>query len=175
ATGAGVRTREPYAAARRAAALAALALAQIEADRVHCLGRVDQEAALELPGLALVIASLIAGLEPELVLTHPYEGGHPDHDSTAFATHAALRILEQDGGLRPALLELSSYHVGPRGITPACFLPYAGFAPRVIRLDDGARAIKRRMMACFATQCATLRWFPARIDCLRFASSNNVT
>src|SRR5690606_40421828 len=75
ATAAGVRTREAYAAARRAEALAALALAQIEADRVHCLGRVDQEAALELPGLALVIASLIAGLEPELALTHPYEGG----------------------------------------------------------------------------------------------------
>src|SRR5690606_10189913 len=108
ASSAGCRLSEAYAGARRAGALAALELAQIEADRVHCLGRVDQEAALELPGLALVIASLIAGLEPELVLTHPYEGGHPDHDATAFATHAALRILETDGGPRPAVLELSS-------------------------------------------------------------------
>jgi LmbE family N-acetylglucosaminyl deacetylase len=175
ATAAGFRTREAYAAARRAEALAALALARIEADHVHCLGRVDQEAALELPALALVIASLITGLEPDVVLTHPYEGGHPDHDATAFATHAALRILEQDGAPRPALLELSSYHAGPGGITPASFLPHDGHEPRVIRLDDGARALKRRMFACFATQRATLRWFPIGVECFRLAPPYDFT
>lgn len=175
AAAAGFRTREAYAAARRAEAFAALALARIEADRVHCLGRVDQEAALELPALALVIAALIADLEPELVLTHPYEGGHPDHDATAFATHAALRILERDGAPRPALLELSSYHVGPNGITPACFLPWAGHEPRVLQLDDGARSLKRRMFACFATQRATLRWFPVEVECFRLAPPYDFT
>jgi len=175
ALAAGFRTREAYAAARRAEALAALVLARIEPDRVHCLGRVDQEAALDLPALALVIASLICGLEPDVVLTHPYEGGHPDHDATAFATHAALRLLEEDGAPRPALLELSSYHAGPRGITTARFLPYPGYTPRVIRLDIGARALKRRMMACFATQRPTLRWFPVGVECFRIAPPYDFT
>ena len=39
--------------------------------------------------------------QPDVVLTHPYEGGHSDHDSTAFAVHLAAGILRRDG--RPAL------------------------------------------------------------------------
>lgn len=175
AIAAGFHTREAYAAARRAEALAALALAGVEPGRVHCLHRVDQEAALDLPALALVVAALIAELEPDAVLTHPYEGGHPDHDATAFAAHAAMRILERDGAPRPPLLELSSYHVGPGGITPACFLPYEGCDPRVLTLDAAARTLKHRMFACFASQRATLRWFPVDVECFRVAPPYDFT
>ncbi|HEY8468031.1 MAG TPA: PIG-L family deacetylase [Longimicrobiales bacterium] len=175
ARAAGHRTREAYAAARRQEALAALALAGIPADRVRCLGRVDQQTAFDLPGLTLDLAALFRALAPDLVLTHPYEGGHPDHDAIAFAARAALRILARDGAPCPALLELSSYHAGPRGIATSCFLPYAGHRPRVLSLDPAALLLKRRMLACHASQWRTLRWFTVAVECFRVAPPYDFT
>src|SRR5690606_36929371 len=175
ARAAGFRTREAYAAARREEALAALALAGIPADRVRCLGRLDQQAASDLPGLALELAALLHALAPDLVLAHPYEGGHPDHDAVAFAARAALRILARDGAACPALLELSSYHAGPRGIATSSFLPRAGCPPRVLALDPATRLLKRRMLACHASQWGTLRWFSVAVECFRVAPPYDFT
>ena len=38
--------------------------------------------------LARVLRPLLAGTR--VVVTHAYEGGHPDHDAVAFAVHAAV-------------------------------------------------------------------------------------
>jgi LmbE family N-acetylglucosaminyl deacetylase len=175
ARAAGHRTRETYAAARRQEALAALSLAGIPADRVRCLGRVDQQAAYDLTGLTLDVAALFRALAPELVLTHPYEGGHPDHDAVAFAARAAQRILARNGTPCPALLELSSYHAGPHGIATSSFLPYAGYRPRVLSLAPAALSLKRRMLACHASQWRTLRWFSVSVECFRVAPPYDFT
>ncbi len=44
------------------------------------------------------------------VLTHPYEGGHPDHDATAFAVHRAARC---------PVLEFAGYHAAAASAVPA--------------------------------------------------------
>ena len=88
-------SRDDYACARRAELDAAMALAAVPPDRLLRVGACDQEAIHEAPRIARELALRIGELAPDVVITHPYEGGHPDHDATALATQAAIALLEQ--------------------------------------------------------------------------------
>src|ERR1044071_8925740 len=89
---AGYSSRESYAAARREELAQALDTAGVDRSRIHCLNSVDQEACFHLASLALGLCEILRAAPPDLVLTHAYEGGHPDHDATAFAAHAARAL-----------------------------------------------------------------------------------
>ena len=159
-----------YAAARRCELLAALRLAGIGADRALDFGIPDQQATLDLPGLARRIADLVGEGRPAVLVTHSYEGGHPDHDATALAAHAARRLLRDAGEAVPALVEMTSYHAGPDGIAVGRFLPAEGCEPVPMPLPEEARDLKRRMLACFVTQQRTLGQFPVEeAELLRIA------
>jgi LmbE family N-acetylglucosaminyl deacetylase len=157
-----------YAALRRRELEAAMALAGLGADRLVALGYPDQAASLHMEEAARRIAGLVADWRPDAVLTHPYEGGHPDHDATAFAVQAALALLRRDGValLRrgrepvPLLTEMAFYHGGGAdGVaTFQDFLP-GGPAVRTRHLDAGARALKRRMFDAHASQAGVLARF----------------
>ncbi len=82
-----------YARARRAELQAALQIAGVDDTAAICLGYSDQEAAFHLVDLTNRLAALFAEHAIEVVFTHAYEGGHPDHDATAFAAHAAAARL----------------------------------------------------------------------------------
>ena len=43
-------------------------------------------------------------VRPDVVLTHAYEGGHSDHDATAFAVHLAAGVMRREGGKAPLSL-----------------------------------------------------------------------
>lgn len=161
-----------YAAARRGELLAALDLAGIGADRALGLGIPDQQAALNLPDLARRIAGIVEEICPAILVTHAYEGGHPDHDATAFAVHAALRLV---GSPCPMLLEMTCYHAGPEGVVLGRFLPAEGCEPVVITLSPQARALKQRMIDCFATQRQVLAPFPTDAESLRPAPNYDFT
>ena len=94
---------EQYAHARRTELEAALALCGIAPEQARCLGCPDQQAALRMAELALNLADAFADARAEVVITHPYEGGHPDHDATAFAVHAAVELLIRRGANAPGL------------------------------------------------------------------------
>ncbi|MBW8869929.1 MAG: PIG-L family deacetylase, partial [Acidobacteriales bacterium] len=70
-----------------------------------CLNFRDQEASLNLAAISRQVAQQIAEHEPEIVCTHPYEGGHPDHDACAFAVHHAVAMNRARGGGRPLVIE----------------------------------------------------------------------
>jgi LmbE family N-acetylglucosaminyl deacetylase len=167
ARAAGCATRDAYARVRRRELGAALALAGIAPEQRRELGYVDQEASLHLVGLSRRLAALLRELQPQVVLTLPYEGGHPDHDATAFAVHAACRMLEQGGLPPPALIEMTSYHNSASGIEVYEFLPCAGCRARTCVLTAAERAFKRRLLACFPTQRQTLSLFPSAIERFR--------
>jgi LmbE family N-acetylglucosaminyl deacetylase len=152
--------REEYARARHAELLHALALAGIGPERTRALGIIDQEALLDLAGLARSVTALLADLRPRAVFTHPYEGGHPDHDACAFAARAAARELGFE------LYEFTSYHERDGEIATGEFLPWPGIAIETVPLSAEARERKRRMLDCFATQWDMLRHF--RADCESF-------
>ncbi|HEY3360221.1 MAG TPA: PIG-L family deacetylase [Polyangia bacterium] len=155
-------TREEYAAVRRAEAARALAVAGLPPERIRGLGAVDQEAALGLAELARAVARLARELRPSVLLTHSYEGGHPDHDAAAFVGWAARRLLGADGGF--VLAEMTSYH-GAGDLVVERFLPpplgAAVPAEVVVELGDEARRRKRAMLECFASQRAVLAPFSA--------------
>lgn len=162
-----------YAWARRRELDRAVALAGIGPDRLHEMGCPDQQASTRLAALAHQVSELLCAWSPELVITHPYEGGHPDHDATAFAVHAACRLLRQAGKAAPVMVEMSSYHLGPQGLEMGCFLAgntgHRGRPSAVLQLSGPQRALKRRMLACFASQGETLGNFPVETECLRVA------
>ena len=134
------------------------------------LGYRDQEAALNLAEITHRIAEHISAHEPEIIFTHPYEGGHPDHDACAFAVHHAVQLNRARGGGRPLVLEAPFYHAGPRGFQTGTFLEREGWMPEIVyELSETERARKRRLIACFVTQRETLQGFDDSIERFRIA------
>lgn len=159
---------QEYAAARHQELLNALALAGIPAGQSIVLGYPDQETSFHLVELTRKLHQLLHQLEPEFILTHPYEGGHPDHDSTCFAVHSAVRWLALEGHPAPPILEFSSYHQGPNGIRVGEFLEPGAGRKRVI-LSPPQQELKRRLLDCFVTQRPMLNLFGLETECFRLA------
>lgn len=165
----GHSTREDYARARRDEVIAALGLVGVPAQRIRSMGFVDGEAALRLVEVSYAVAGLLDELRPEVVLTHPYEGGHTDHDATAFAVHLACGILRRDGVQAPVVLELASYHNRNGRRIHADFLPYWPVPTRRVDLSQEAQLLKARMFRYFATQQKVLSAFPLDVERFRIA------
>jgi N-acetylglucosamine malate deacetylase 2 len=155
---------EDYAAARRRELEAAVALGGVAPDALVAFDVPDQEAALDLAGTARRLAALFAERGVEVVLTHAYEGGHPDHDAVAFAVHAAARL---GGGA--SILEMPFYRAGPDGWIIQTFVADP-LAPEIaLWLDDYARGLKLHMMNAHVSQAATLAGFAPRVERFRRA------
>jgi LmbE family N-acetylglucosaminyl deacetylase len=165
----GFVSREEYARARRAEVVAALDVIGIPPSRIRGLGFVDGEASWHLVELCHKVADLLDDLQPDVVLTHPYEGGHSDHDSTAFAVHLAAGILQREGLPAPIILELTSYHnyQGKRRLFD--FLPTWGAPVKTVQLSPEDREIKRQMFELFTSQLALLKTFPIEVERFRQA------
>ena len=166
ARGAGFATVAEYAAARRAELHAALAVGGADATLIE-LGIPDQGATAAMASVAGELAALFAARQIEVAVTHPYEGGHPDHDATAWAVHAAAHS-------GPALIEMLSYHADAGGgIETDRFLP--GPEPVQVALSPAEQAVKRRMLDCFATQAAVLAAFGTEREAFRTAPTYDFT
>ncbi len=156
AKAAGFDARADYARARREECLAALAIANVPEDHVVDLEIPDQHASACLADLTKKIASFLQRSAPDIVVTHPYEGGHPDHDATAFATHAALRLMKLNGLEPPALFEMGLHPSEDFKAKVPDFLPGTERETTTLLLDDRAKEMKQRMFACFETQRESL-------------------
>jgi len=122
----------------------------------------DQQASFHLRQSTHRLAELLDRLRPDIVLTHPYEGGHPDHDAAAFAIAAALRLTRHT---IPAW-EFASYHASNGAMVTGAFLPQPATPVLSPRLSATQLAEKRRMLACFQSQQAIISTFNP--DCERF-------
>jgi N-acetylglucosamine malate deacetylase 2 len=156
----GFVTRRAYARARRGELEQALSLAGIAPEQTDRIGIADQEAAFHLAELSLMLAERLDRIRPDIVITHPYEGGHPDHDSTAFAVHSTCDLLKRRGRVPPAIVEMASYHIRDGTIAALEFLPNGDRDIVLLPLTDAQQCLKRRMIACFASQAAMLAQFP---------------
>ena len=163
ANAAGYATRESYAVARRIEAEAALALAGISPRSILALGFRDQELSFRLVQLISRLVGLFESLKPELIFTHPYEGGHPDHDSVSLGAAAACRQCR----IRGAMLEFCSYHAAGDRLISSDFLPYDGVptASKILTIEE--RALKQAMIDAHKTQTRVLKQFAVDIERIR--------
>lgn len=169
---AGFATPAAYAAARRAELHAALATARAAPELVE-LAIPDQDASLHMPVITARLASLFDARGVQSVLTHAYEGGHPDHDATAFCVAGAASGRE--------VVEFPAYHAAEDGtLRVASFLPLLSLevgrdegrcsaSPHEARLTPTEQARKQAMLACFHTQSAFLSRFPTATEPFRHA------
>ena len=165
----GFETSEQYADARRRELDRAMSIAGFPLDRLISLGYTDGEVTLRLVEVCLRVTELIDSLKPDVVLTHPYEGGHTDHDATAFAVHLACGALRREGVTPPAILELALYHARNGERIVQQFLPHDGADKdqRVVRLGAADRARKMRIFAAFETQKPVLDKFSVEFERFR--------
>ncbi len=172
-------TRQAYAARRRAEARRALGEAGVPPDRIRWLGAEDQRAAFELVALTEAVADLLRAVRPDVLLTLPYEGGHPDHDAAAFVAQLAVRRARQarpggegpDAGGGPTRIEMTSYHARGGALETGEFLAAetAGAGVLTLALSGAERARKARMVAAYASQRAVLAAFALDREPLRVA------
>jgi len=165
-------SRIRYAALRRREFEAAMVLAGIERDRCLELGAIDQESSFGLSHLTRLLCGRLKEIRPQVVLTHAYEGGHPDHDACAFIVQAAVYLLKRRGIELPLRAEFTSYHNGsPHSVSSAmvagAFLP--GPPETTVSLPAAAQSRKRRMLDCFGSQEQVLREFPISEERFRVA------
>ena len=170
ARAAGFRSRREYAAARRRELQSALRLAGVGWRQLRIFSYVDKEVHLHLPEFIARTVELIDKLRPPLVLSPAYEGGHPDHDSTALAVAAARRQVATPFRHR----EYRLYHAGPEGaMVSGEFFPHPDAPVEVYRLSPADQDRKRDMLASFTTQQDILKQFAVVDECFRDAPSYN--
>jgi LmbE family N-acetylglucosaminyl deacetylase len=167
--------REAYARIRRGELAAALEAGGGASAILHEIGLVDQEASFHLVELAEQLAVLFRERRPEVVLTHPYEGGHPDHDATAFAVHTAIETMKREKFPVPVLLEFTSYHADKGRMLTGDFLPFEGCEELAFVLTAEARQRKQKMFDCFITQREVLRNFSVNYERFRVAPQYDFT
>jgi LmbE family N-acetylglucosaminyl deacetylase len=170
----GFRTAEEYAQAREREHLGALAIAGASLTRSVRFRVADQQAAFLLPQITRRLARLFATREIGVVLTHAYEGGHPDHDATAFCVHAAA-VLRRVAGASVAVVEMPFYRQGRGG--PA-YQEFHG-TPRadevVVHLTRGQQRLKQQMIGTYATQARVLAPFSVELERFRPAPPYDFT
>ncbi|HUF66845.1 MAG TPA: PIG-L family deacetylase [Gemmatimonadaceae bacterium] len=165
----GFPSREAYAKSRQDELSAALAMLGVPRERTHCLDIVDGEAADRLVEITYRLADLLDRLRPEVAVTHPYEGGHTDHDATAFAVQLACGVLRREGAPSPIVLELTSYHMYEGSRRLGEFLPFPELEERTVALEPGTQHLKQEMYDCFASQQQCLAPFPRDREKFRVA------
>jgi LmbE family N-acetylglucosaminyl deacetylase len=141
-----------YAAARHREAQTALALLGGKIAPMHNLGVADQEAVFNLVAATRHLAHWM-GAGFTHVVTHAYEGGHPDHDSVAFCVHAACALVANAGKTPPIIVEAPLYSAPAGKFVHNKFVPHGDAGPvSTFKLSSAEQDLKRRMFDCHVTQ-----------------------
>jgi len=136
----GFATREAYAAARVRELDTALRALDVTPRRLAC-NFVDQSLAHRLPELVARLRADLAGMHA--VITHPYEGGHPDHDAAALAVRRAFA---------GEVVEFACYHLADGRRVWGRFWPDREAAEHMRPLDAGEQARVGRAIEAHESQ-----------------------
>jgi LmbE family N-acetylglucosaminyl deacetylase len=165
-------SRGEYAAMRAREAQAALKVAGIAERQIFGLGAVDQDAIERAPELVEKLARIVRQTQPDVIITHPYEGGHPDHDAAALIAYLASH--SPGTGANSEILEMASYHAVAGKCVTGEFLP-GGPAELTLWLSAEERIRKERMAACHHSQRFVLEGFSLDPERLRPAPRYDFT
>ena len=163
---AGFRSSADYAQARAVELARALDLAGIPRERRHAFPIGDQQAFRHLPCIAAALAAFFQAQAIEAVFTHPYEGGHLDHDACACAVDLACKRMEHRGLRPPAVVEMAFYHESEHGLVTQRFME-EGEADVRIDFNQAESMVRDEMLAAHASQTAILGLFREPLARLR--------
>ena len=161
----GFATAEQYAAARRRELQAALRRAGVSPQLIE-IGVPDQQATFEIPRIVQELRRIIHRVQPGVVLTHPYEGGHPDHDACALAVRIACTVVP--------VHEYACYHNDRGNIRTGEFLPLFDDV-QTVTLNQQQQSTKQAMFDCFETQREMLKLFPVAVERFRTVPNYDFT
>jgi N-acetylglucosamine malate deacetylase 2 len=126
-------------------------------------------------GAAFLLETLVQRLEPLLphvpvVLTHAFEGGHPDHDAVSFAVHAACARMRRTGS-GPDIVEMPFYRASGTEWALQDFVPAPvdGACEVCIDLSPDEQRVKSQMIAAYKSQEDLLWRFRQDRECFRIA------
>lgn len=160
---AGFASPDAYTSARARELETALAIAGVSARQIVRFAIPDQESSKAMVAITERLASFFQSQRIEAVVTHAYEGGHPDHDATALCAQAAARLSLA----RMKLIEMPLYHLGRAGIARQSFCD--GRDDIVMRLTRRDIELKTQMIAAHASQAQTLQPFGLGVERYRIA------
>ena len=170
----GFATAAEYAAVRRRELGHALVIAGVAPDALLTLDIPDQQVAHRLVEATHRLIEIVEVRDLGVLFTHAYEGGHPDHDATSFAVHAAARLLEAKGRAI-TVIEMPFYQAGDGDMIRQHFAPAADVPEISVRLSPHEQALKRRMMAAYRSQAAILGPFKVKTEHFRIAPRHDFT
>ena len=166
-------SREEYAELRAREAQAALKVVNISEKQTFWLGAVDQDAIEHVPELVEKLARILRQTQPDVIITHPYEGGHPDHDAAALIAH--LAVHSPGAAAETEILEMASYHAAGGQCVKGEFLPGGPNRELTLGLSAEERKKKERMAACHHSQRFVLEGFSLDPERLRPAPRYDFT
>ena len=163
---AGFRSSSDFAQARAIELARALDLAEIPRERRHAFPIGDQQAFRHLPCIAAALAAFFQAQAIDVVFTHPYEGGHLDHDACACAVDLACKRMEHRGLRPPAVVEMAFYHESEHGLVTQRFMDED---ERDVRIDfnQAESMVRDEMLGAHASQTAILGLFREPLARLR--------
>jgi N-acetylglucosamine malate deacetylase 2 len=148
-----------YGAARAREFCDAMELAGVDKSNILEFGFSDQTGALRLVELARAVYCLVEARRIRTVLTHAYEGGHPDHDAASFAVHAAAELKRRID--EPfSIVEMPLYRASTNNNwCMQSFADHPTATAVTVRLTESEQRRKRAMVAAYGTQSETLAPF----------------
>jgi N-acetylglucosamine malate deacetylase 2 len=171
---AGCSSREDYAAKRIRESTAALAICGVDQSQWSMVeGIRDQETMLFVHRVVASIIDHCQRLRPEVLLTHAFEGGHPDHDACALACRLAMDEMDKSPW-KPDLFEAPFYHHAHGQLTAGQFIhKEPALESDTIQPTAAELHLKRGMLACFETQKLVLERFEGASENVRRAPRYN--
>ncbi len=163
---AGFRTSADYAKARAVELARALDLAHVPPERRHSFPIGDQQAFRHLPTIVAALDAYFQAQDIAAVFTHPYEGGHLDHDACACAVSLACLRMERRGLRPPAVMEMAFYHESEHGLVTQRFCEESE-ADVAIAFDQAESLARDEMLGAHASQTAILSLFREPLARLR--------
>lgn len=115
------------------------------------------------------ILHLIEKIQPEVIMTHPYEGGHPDHDCAAYISQKTIEILSPRYGLSQIQrVEFTCYHGRNGYLETGTFLGDSETV-KTIQLSLESKQKKVDMFECYYSQKEMLSLFMVDKEMFRIA------
>ena len=126
------------------------------------LGLGDQELHLHLPALVRLLTDHLRTSGATTIVTHAFEGGHPDHDVLAFCAAVAARQL---GDL--PVFEMPLYRAEGGRTALQSFPETSPTTVETLMLTPDEVGIKEQMLRCFSSQQRLTQRFAPAIERFR--------